>query len=310
MADLCVSASLRNVGKNKCDVQLGAFAYFIPTARELTPAELATETALIAALRAGALLSRSAQNKVFILPKFSDVTDNTAEPSTETLGDGRTQTGVEPAPSYTNEYPMGFCQAQAIGAFNGYTGKGYIVDANGIFLFVNRADGGGKPFSVAEMFTSVPRVGAYTGKRVVTTRINFANVDEWRNASAVRISLGELTNIPAQEDVALYSAAAPVAYTFTVGGRIKCANTEIFDAYAVQLSDPANWKVTRLDTGATVTVSAVAQDAAAKGWDITLSSTPTIATGTPIRFELDLVAMQAEDILGLESIAVTINKPA
>lgn len=310
MANLCLSATLRNTKAGPCDVVLGAFAYFIPTNKELTAEELETSDSLRTALAAAAELGRSATGKVFVFPKFSDATDNTGEAPKETLGDGRIQTGVEPAPSYTNEAPIGFCQAQAMRSFNGYSGKGYIVDSNGLFLFVNKSDGGGKGFQVQEIFVGAPRPGAYTGKRVVLINIAFANADEFNNMSAVRLDGWSPADLPTQEDVQLYEADVAAAYVFTIGGKIKCSNEEIYDAYSDVLDDPSLWVATRLDTNVEVTISGVVKDPGNKAWDFTLSSSPTIATDTKIKFELDLAALKTAGITTLESLAVTATKVA
>lgn len=302
-----------NTGKTLGDVRFGRIkAMLFTRGKVFTAEELADSESFKAALEEAMQLSRISVNKLFLFEGFREADDNTGDPNVAALADGYEEVLNEALPKYVFRNTKGIAQQQALVAFNGWQDGVFLIDDKNI-LFYKGNNGGAKAFSVGYLYATPPRPGGTGAINTNQVRLTMGSVDEFKtNIGAVKLdfNVADLMNIV---DVQLLEVGAAAGYVFKIGAETKYAGTNIYESYADALAQVGAWKATRLDTGANVTVSAVAKNAVLKGWDVTLDNAAAIAADVKIKIELVDPAALAElatPVEGIEGMYVRVVKPA
>lgn len=314
MAGINICATLGgNVGKPNCDVRFGRPKNLLPTrGKVFSAADLLNSATIKAALRTAMLLAREDNNKVFAFPNARVVDDNTADVSLGTLADGYEEVLNESLPSYNLQTTAGICVAQAMTQFNGWSDKSFIVDDKNIFWYIINEDGSGQGFSIGNMYTNPPRFGNSGGITVSNTRVLFGSIDEFKHrVGAIKLDFDVLA-LQNTVDVVLSEAVPATANALKIIGRVLCAGTDIYAAYSAGLANVARWVATNVETGAPITLTSVAVDAALKGWTLTLDNTAHGALDSGALVEINLAdpaTLAAAGFAGIEGIAFIYTKP-
>lgn len=314
MANVCGTLGA-NTGKPQCDVALGAIKYMLLTqGKEFTEADLTDATTLKAAIKAAMLNVRGTTNKVYLFPYVNESEDDSGDPVRASLADGFEKTLLDPVPKYnTRSGAVGFAQNQAMCAFNGFSGKMYIIDTNNRFSYRIKDDNGGKGFGVGDVYTNAPKFANTAAINVVSTRVSFSSSDELKLPAIGLVQLdfniADLVNI---EDVQMVEKAAQASNVFTIGGKSVYTGADIYTAYKTALAATARWNVRRMDTDVAIALTSVAADDANKGWDITTDNTEYTAlpSGTKLSFNIkDPATLEAAGVTGIEGIQIIYTKP-
>jgi hypothetical protein len=313
---LNISVSLgANTGQVVGDLRMGRPKHLLLTnGAELTNADLADSESLQAWLDAKMSLSRTDPQKVFLFTGFHEMENTTGDPNVGTLQDGYEEVLNEAIPKYLGRHTADIGQTQSFVAFNGFTGKVYVIDTNGRFFYVGKENGGGKGFSLAYLYSSYPQWGGSGAINTGTVRFTLGDVEQLKNnVGAVQVSFNpaDLVNMV---DVKLKEVAAAAGYAFKIGLYTNYTGTNIYSqgTYQDDLAVVGAWKATNPD-GSNITIASVAKDAVNKGWTVTLGSTPVIPLGTKIKIELvspTALAALTAPVEGIESIAAKVTKVA
>lgn len=313
MANVCGTLGA-NTGKPQCDVALGSIKYILLTqGKEFTESELTDATTLKAAIKAAMLGVRGTSGKVYLFPYVNESEDNSGDAVVGSLADGFEKTLLDAVPKYImRSGAVGFSQNQAMCAFNGFSGKMYIIDSNNRFAYRIKSDDGGKGFAVGDVYTNPPKFGNTAAINTVQTRVTFASADELKLPSIGLVQLDfNITDLVNIEDVQIVEKAARATNVVTVGGKTVYGSVDIYDAYADALNATARWDVTNLTTGASMTITSVAKDATNKGWDITIDSTEfsALASGTKVAVNIkDPATLEGAGVTGIEGIQIVYTK--
>jgi len=303
-----------NTGKPQCDIPIGAIKYTMPTrGAEFTKDQLVDSNAVKAALLAKMLLAKSNTSKVFTIPYANEAANNTGEAPTASLSDGFEKVLTDPLPKYNLTHAeLGRAQNQAICQFNGWNDKLYFVDRNNRLAYIIKPDGGGKGFSVGNLYYPPPIPGSSNALNTTVGKLTFANPDEFKLSPIGLIQLdfnvADLVNI---EDVTVVQKAAPATNVFTVGLIGRFTGIDAHPAYASALANMARWVVKRLDTGASMTLTSAASDSGNLGWDITVDSTEftNLPSGTKLSINIaDPTTLALASVYGIEGTEIIYTK--
>lgn len=313
MDNLCANLG-GNVAEIACSPRMGKPLYIMPLGAKIFSAgDMASSATFQAALKTAMNKPTGDPEKVYCFPVIREVDDNTEEPETGTLQDGYSEVLSEKVPTYTFRTTGSYCQAQSMARFNGWADKALIVDTNKRLFYVRTSGGGAQGWSVGSLYTDPPRWSGGGGVVTTTTRISFGNLDEFKgDVGVLQIDFNPVKLVNLQ-DVILKEVDAATGYTFTIGGNVKCANTNIYSAYKTLLAVVGAWKATLVSTGAAVTITTVTADDGHSGWDITLNNSPAISQGVKIEINLadpGTLAGLGTPVTGIEGISVIVEKPA
>lgn len=189
----------------------------------------------------------------------------------ETYGDGTTK--LLRLGGYTMTLSFirgGECLAKKLLSLNK---KGYrviVFDELDQFKVRKNADGTYSGLKVTDLYGSRPQLATYAASFQNKVVINISTEEYIKHASIFK-SDTELSDLTGLLDVDVESKAAAIATKVTVGASTECAGTDLYDLYPDDLAVPDAWKVMD-STGAAVTVTTVAKNAAVKGWDLTFAT--------------------------------------
>lgn len=297
-----------NLGTPVCDVRMARPKYLLlTTGKEFTESELADSQSLQAALQAAMLLSSSNANKIFAFPEGRDVTDNTGDPNVGNLADGYEEVLNEALPKYLIKSTPGTCVQQRMASFNGWPGKVYIIDSNGIFWYRTTSSNGGAGFTCGYLYTNPPKFKGSTEVNTANTRITFGSIEEFKSGvGAVKIDFNvkSLTNtldvvLDDREDE---NTSGALNNVFVIGGKILCEGTDIYAAYSAALNNIARWRAYTSD-GTAITITSVSLNAGESAWNVTLNSGEFSALDSGTVFYIDLATpdvLKAAGVTGIE----------
>jgi hypothetical protein len=313
MADICGTLGA-NTGKPVCDVPLAAIKNFLPTlGAEFTAAELVDSDTIKAAILERMLEVRGTTDKLYLFPLANESEPTTGDRVTATLADGFEKTLLDPVPKYVMRAgTVGLYQHQPLTAFNGYVGKGYFIDRNNRFFYLIKTDGTGKGFSVADVYTNAPGFGSTAALNPAVTNITMGSIDEFKYGPIGIIQLDfDIASLSNIEDVQIVEKAASASSVYTVGGKTKYGQTDIYTAYSTALANSARWVVTNLQTNATIPVTTVTADATNKGWDVTVDATAWGLLSSGDKFSINIAdpaTLEAAGVTGIEGIRIVYTK--
>lgn len=313
MDNLCQSIG-GNVAEIACAPRMAKPMYILLTnGKTFSQSDMASSTAFKTALTAAMNKPTGDPDKVYCFPVIREVDDNTEEPETGTLQDGYSEVLSEKAPAYTFRTTGSYCQAQSMASFNGWSDKAYIIDTNKRLFYVRTSAGGAQGWSVGSIYTNPPRWAGGGAIVTTSTKLSLGNLDEFKGDVGVLQVDFNPTKLVNLQDVILKEVDTAVGYVFTIGGSVKCSNTNIYTSYKTLLAVAGAWTAKRLDTNASVSITTVTADDAHSGWDITLDNGTAIATGTKIEINLASPAALAAlgtPVTGIEGIKVVATKAA
>jgi hypothetical protein len=283
------------------DIGVPRAVIFVPKNKTYTTVSIA---AFLAAFLPD-LLNDHPSGRAYPVQNIVEVTDSTTAPNVQTFpGDGSQIISGENA--YTMKYRWidgGFCLQHSLRQSKGQTKAFFIVDSFGQLI---GTDGGvdlikgivgynyTEPFKFATTNAAVADYNTMLSFRPEQVNENIAILDFANDGG-----LAYLSSLEGLFNVDISQAAAPTSTHVKVKAVVSgCGSTDLYDLYADALAVPGAWAVTRVDTGGTIAVSAVAKSAVFNGWDLTL----TAATGLTVNVALvGPTELDALDVSGYAS---------
>lgn len=310
MSGINVCATLGgNTGVPACDVRMGRIRYLLlSTSKVFTATDIASSEALQSALQTAMLLANGDANKVFAFPFMRDVTDNTGDPATGTLADGYEEVLNEALPKYLLKSTPGVCIQQIMSSFNGWPGKMYIIDENGIFWY--KVNGTGtKGFTCGYLYTNPPKFKGSGDVQTANTRLTFGSISEFKSgvgALKLNFDVADLNNLKdvILDDRETENTSGSLNNVFIVGGKVKCEGTDIYTAFSTLLNNVNAWRSYKAD-GTALALTALALSPSNSGWQVTMDPTVYTALVPGDVFYIDLKTPAQLAVLGITGIEAT-----
>lgn len=292
-----------NTGVGDCwnDVGVPRGIIFVPKNKTYTTASIA---AFIAAFLPD-LLADNPALRAYPVQNIVEVTDSTTAPNIQTFpGDGSQIVAGENAYALSFRWTDGgFCLLHSLRQSKGQTKAFFVIDSFG--QLIGTSGGVGLIKGIVGYNYTTPFKWATTNAAVAVYDTMLSFRPEQVNENIVILDfennggLGYLSGLNGLMNVAISQAAAPTSTHVKVKAVVSgCGSTDLYDLYADALAVTSAWAVTRVDTGGTIVVSAVAKSAVFNGWDLTL----TAATGLTVNVGLvGPTELDALDVSGYAS---------
>jgi hypothetical protein len=299
-----------NTGTGNCPLDLKKIigSIELPRGRVLTKAELATLKTTLSAL-----ILAAPGDRIYPIGPFDAVTDNTEDPTFQTLGYGLQVPVRDGNYSWTFQYTKGgLCLSNKLRSrVNSYGDFLYFDDQNILFgtkgIDADGADGlAGVPISV---FYPYPWK-ANDGSNVTAYRLRTDFKPEFVNEYIAYVQADfPLSTLVGLQNINLEVAAGPATGVVQIKALTGCGGENLYDLYSTELAAAALWQAYRADTGAVLTITSVAVNAGIKAFTVTLDVTDTdyVALTAAGKVKLGLVAptaLAAADIVGYDGIPV------
>jgi hypothetical protein len=279
--------------------------FIVPKDFELATADLATSAATIAKLEAGTLLA--AASRVYPLPRFENLTDNTEEATLQTLGYGGLHKTREGRYNWTYQFvDGGLCLSNALRKFNGK--KVYVIffDADG--LVVGQKVGTSIKGIPMTLFDAKP-FKLNDGSNVAAYNVQFIfealYINENIGFSAAEVA--DLVDIQGLQNIVL-TAGTRSTNVLKATAKYGCDGEDVYDLYSTELAVVTAW-VAKTPAGVVLDITSVAVDANISGWTITLDAAdPDYTVGVDVSLSLGTPAvLDGLGVSGFESNTIVIE---
>lgn len=297
-----------NTGIGDCPLVLQkiAGAFLVWKGFTLSAADLASDSALQAALQAAAIADLKA-DRLFPIGGFVDITDNSTDPEQQTFGYGPIVNTSDGTINWSFPFLKGgLCLLKSLQAFNASDIRVLFYDTAGTLF----------GWKVGETMKGIPLIQfvappwkAPTGNTVMDTRVIFNFLPRYVNKEIgfKKVNDFSLDSIEGLQNVNIKQTGTQAKPVYKVKVFTGCSGIDLYEQYSTELADDAMWVATNKATGAAITISSVAVDAAINGFTVTLATTG----GYPAVGEILLTlaapsVLAAAGIVGYEGIPVTI----
>lgn len=298
-------ADAGNTGFGSCftDIGMPRGLLFVAKNKVYSTADIAD---LKAAIEAD-ILNDVPSNRLYPLGNIVNITDNTEAPVIQTFNTGAKAVVRNGFYDITLQWEAGgFCVLYALLKANGqnkqffiYTDKGLLIGTDAGTADEPEQFKGINPnlvYAFPFKFSDGTKVTEYS------LNVNFAPEQINQNIAFVDFNddggLAYLAGLSGLQNVTLSQLAAPTPTVVKIGAKTACGTVDLHDEFATELAVAGAWVVKRKDTGAVITVSAVANDTVDGGWSLTLTS----AAGLDVLVSLaGPTELDALDVSGYES---------
>lgn len=307
-------ADVKNTGVCDCffDPKLITGGLLIPKDKVFTSTEL-LDVNIQATLEAAVADSKNL--RVFPLPSFNNITDNSADDTVQTFGYGSVETVIEGNYDWLLGFRKGGVNlSNAMRSFNGLIGKYRLIlfENQNTMIGTSRLDANGDwgmgGIPLEDLKTTKWKVNDGTnltgyGLKVVFKPEYINELISFKKVAKTSFLLSELSGL---EDIKLTVVEADTdADTVTVTAASDCGSTDMYDDYADELAEDTAWVVKGSD-GVTKAVT-VATDGDAKGWVLTYT-TDEVEDGDTITLAAPSVLAAAPiNLPGYEGDTVTVE---
>lgn len=303
-----------NTGAIKCDRRRSIPKKIIIGGAEYQAADYASQSVFDAAFLADFKLAAGSSTKLFPFPEITGVTDKTEASKESTLGAfGPKVTLIEGRYAVEFDVIAGVTLEKQLRKFNGQQMPVFIlddsnalwgkIDSNGVFSGCD-----------ALIFTTPHKFGDGANGQTTKVSISFVSAaDTYDSAAFVETGLSGSDMVGLLDaEVSKISNASNI---YEMGIEIETAGAgvslNVYDNFSTELANASLWKATVVATGVDHTITSVAANATTKGWTVTLDSTQytALAAGAKVQIELvDPAALDAADVVGIESVATIVTK--
>lgn len=303
---VCTAAG-SNTGIPDCalTLQKTVAGFLVPSAFELTAANLLTPEATLAALVAAAA-NDNPLLRIYPLPEFVGVTDNSEDVVLETYGYGQAVPVRDGNYNLTYRFTRGGnCINNTLRNFNGLNYKFIGVDDKGV-LYGTKVGATMKGIPLDYFYAQPMKHNDGTATAMFSLRISYKPVYINSALGFIQLPLGDVLNISGFLNINITLAAARAANVIKVKALTGCGGTDLYDTYSASLVTASNWLVT--ENGANITITGVALDANLKAFTITLDAAdPDYTVGGPFVVSLAAPSVLATNgVSGYEGISLTV----
>lgn len=308
-----------NTGGIKCAASPGKINTVAIWGGNLTPTEQLTLASRKAALLADSKMSKTLSDKLFMLPLFLGKENKKEANQEQTLSNGLKFVTREGLPAWRFSFLTSQAQMVNLRKFNNTVVSIIMQDDKKRVWGSKDSDNNLVGRQAQLFFEGLDHVddASTAGLGYVTVAFIDA-IENYDDAVFVEVDFNFQTTLKALLDVQLFEKAASAANVLKVSGKVDVANLpeplDIYEEYkAVLFSTGALWKATNMQTGASIAVTSIANNAAGYG-DLTLNSAAytALAAGTDkVLIETVLpTALAVGNVEGIETISFIHTKPA
>jgi hypothetical protein len=298
-----------NTGFGDCFIDLKNIVggILVPSSRAYSASETETAATLLAAIQADILAAASA-DRVYPLASFEGLTDNTEDPTIQTLGYGGLAVTREGLYNLTFQFVQGgLCLSKSLRKFNSSTRSVLLFDSTGLLIgWKSGTDLKGIPL---DMFYQRPfRLNDGTNVTNYATQLVFK--PQYLNdlIGFVEMSIGDLSALKGLQDIVLSEAAGSNLPVLKIKAKTGCAGTDLYDLFSTELASSSLWTAKNED-GETIAITSVAVDAGLKAWTVTVDSgDPNYPVSGPVIISLAAPAvLAAAGIEGYEGLTLSVS---
>lgn len=305
---------VKNTGVCDCffDPKLMTGGLLIPKDKVFTETEL-MDANIQATLEA--LVAEGRALRIFPLPAYNGITDNSGDPVRQTFGYGSLETVREGDYDWTLAFRRGGVNlSNAFRYFNGLTGKYRLIlfENQNTMIGTSRKDADGN-----DGLGGIPLEDLYTRPWKVADGTNLAGyamnvvfhpqyINELIAFKKVAVTSYLLSELAGLQDIVLkIEEVDEDADTVLITGSTDCGSTDLWDLFEDELEEDSAWIVKGAD--GTVKAATVAKDTDAKGWVITYT-TDEVEDGDTITLAAPAVLAEPPiNISGYEANTVTVE---
>ena len=306
------STDARNTGVGGCPLHFEATrgAFLVPANKVFTQTELA---ALQATLQAAILSAKG--TRIYPIHKFEAITDNTEDPTFQTMASGRLVPIREGNYNWIFQYyDGGLCLSNKLRSFKNNTGYAALFyDAEYKLFGTQKTASDNKPGMAGvplEVLYPFPwKVNDFSNAPIY--RIQFSFKPNYINEDIAYVDAGfNLDELNGLQNITLTQSGASAAGVIKLIATVGCDGANIYDTYNGQLDVVGAWTAINTTTGAAIDIDTVVVDPAIKGFTITLDNADTDypASGTG-QVTINLAspsALDALDVSGYEGLPITV----
>lgn len=297
-----------NTGYGDCFVDLKNIVggILVPAGREYTPDETASAATMLAAIQADILAA--ATSRAYPLASFEGLTDNTEDPTIQTLGYGGLAVTREGLYNLTLQFIQGgLCLSKSLRKFNSSNRSVLLFDASG--LLVGWKSGTNLKGIPLDMFYQRPfRLNDGTNVTNYSTQLVFK--PQYLNdlIGFIEMSIGDLSALRGLQDIVLSETTGSNLPILKIKAKTGCAGTDLYDLFSTELADADLWTARNLD-GEEIAITSVVVDAGLKAWTVTVDSAdPNYPVSGPVIISLaPPTDLAAEGIDGYEGLTLTVS---
>lgn len=308
-----------NTGGIKCAASPGKINTVAIWGGNLTPTEQLTLASRKAAFLADSKLSKTLSDKLFMLPLFLGKENKKEANQEQTLSNGLKFVTREGLPGWRFSFLTSYAQMVNLRKFNNTVVTIIMQDDKKRVWGSKDSDNNLIGRQAQLFFEGLDHVDDATVAGLGYVNIVFIDaIENYDDGVFVEVDFNFQTTLKALLDVQLFEKAASSANVLHVSGKVDVANLptplDIYDEYkTVLFATGALWKATNMQTGASIAVTSIANNAAGYG-DLTLNSiayTALTAGTDKVLIETVLpTALAAGNVEGIETISFIHTKPA
>lgn len=288
-----------NTGTGACVLSLGGVVggFLVNSSFALSASDLASETALLAALNTARLAPKT--GRIYPLPPIVTPTDNSEDNVEQTFGYGGIATVREGKYNWMFQYVEGgICVSNALRKFNSQ--KNYIIFFDQYGTLFGLKSGTSMKGIPLEMFWA-DKWKINSGSEIMGTSFRVVFDPKYVNdmIGFMKTADIDLASVKGLYNVVLTAgvrAAGVLKLTATYG----CGGDDLYDLYDTEIAATGAWVVTNTTTGNLITISSVAVDTNIKGWTVTVDTADPDYSATVGQLTVSLAAPSALAVLGVD----------
>lgn len=306
-----------NTGGVRCAASPGKINSIAIWGGQLTSAEQLTLASRKAALLADSKLSKTASDKLFLLPLFLGKESKKESNQETTLSNGLKFVTREGLPGWRFSFKTSASQMAKLRKFNN-TIVNIIMQDDQKRVWGSKDSNNALIGRQAQLFfEGLDHIGDDGVEGLGFVNVAFIDaIENYDDAVFVEVDFNFQTTLKALLDVELYEKAAAAANVLKVSGKVDVANIaaplDVYPEYATTLFTTGSlWKATNLQTGAAITVTGIAPNAAGYG-ELTLNAAAITALAPGDKVLVETVAPPALDtanVTGIETVGFVYTKP-
>lgn len=306
-----------NTGGIKCAASPGKINTAAIWGGNLTPEEQETLATRKAAFLADSKLSKTLSDKLFMLPLFLGKENKKESNQEQTLSNGLKFVTREGLPGWRFSFLTSYAQMVNLRKFNNTVVTIIMQDDKKRVWGSKDSDNNLVGRQAQLFFEGLDHVDDASVAGLGYVNVVFIDaIENYDDGVFVEVDFNFQTTLKALLDVELYEKATATANVLHVSGKVNVANVaaplDIYEEYGSTLFNTgALWTATNVATGAAITITGVASNAAGYG-DLTLNSAAytALSSGADVLIETVLpTALDAGGVAGIETISFIHTKP-
>ena len=211
------------------------------------------------------------RDRIHPIFRFEEIADNSEEETVSTLGYGSKQVVKEGKYDWTFRIVKGgLCLNNKLRAFNKASKKVLFIDSNNV-IYGTRVESGFTGFTMDFFYAKPFKANDASNAAIFNVRFALAKPEEFNEKVAfVKADQDIEEAVKGLIDLELVQLAV-ASGKVTVGIRTACDKVNIYEAFGDVMAAGELWKVSK--NGAPVTITSVAKNDTAGGWDVSFTGT-------------------------------------